>query len=103
MSDQTTGAAVSRSKRELLAEEANLLRAIHQDQPNSWYVGRTDMQSYNSDGVPEHYAYGPYVGRAVLRVRFLGADGDEALEKAIAFCRAMTTARVVDVELLYMT
>ena len=67
---------IVRSKRERLAEEAGLLRAIHRDQPDSWYVGRTDMQSYNSDGVPEHYAYGP----GVLRVRFLGDDGDEALE-----------------------
>lgn len=71
------------TRREKLKEEADLLRAQHEDDPSCWFVGRTDIQSYTCDGQPEHYAYGP----DPIRVRFVADDGDDALEQAIEFAK----------------
>lgn len=47
---------------------------------DGWTVGRTDLRSWDHNGMPEHYAYPP-TGQA--RVKFNGIDHVDALRKAL--------------------
>lgn len=82
------------TRRDQLRAEADCLRKTNEEDPDAWYVGRTDIQSYTADGTPEHYAY----GSGPIRVRFLADDGDEALEAALLFCKRMAIDPVIDLE-----
>lgn len=47
---------------------------------DGWTVGRTDLRSWDHNGMPEHYAYPP---TGTERVKFNGIDHADALRKAL--------------------
>ncbi len=49
---------------------------------DGWTVGRTDLRSWDHNGMPEHYAYPP-TGDG--RVKFSGIDHVDALRKALQY------------------
>ena len=72
------------TRRQRLAEIADEMR-----DKQGWFVGRTDMQSFTAEGVPEHYAYPPQ--KDALRVRFTSDDPDDTLARALSFARYMNS------------